>query len=142
MKITVYSTKWGAGKTPIASNFAFDHDFAVWTNEPYHVYDELLPEEKFIALDLNESFPNIPNDIDIVFDLAGSLSASAKSISSAIEQSDWVIVPIYDEYKSILAGLNTLAEVLHLNQNVIVVATKLQKQRGDTLKDWQNCDLI
>ncbi len=74
-----------------------------------------------------------------MFDLAGSLSASAKSISSAIEQSDWVIVPIYDEYKSILAGLNTLAEVLHLNQNVIVVATKLQKQRGDTLKGWHNC---
>lgn len=67
------------------------------------------------------------------------MSASARSISSAIEQSDWVIVPIYDEYKSILAGLNTLAEVLHLNQNVIVVATKLQKQRGDNFKDWFKC---
>lgn len=74
-----------------------------------------------------------------MFDLAGSLSASAKSISSAIEQSDWVIVPIYDEYKSIIAGLNTLAEVLRLNQNVIVVATKLQKQRGDKSKDWSKC---
>jgi len=139
MKITVYSTKGWAGKTPIACNFAFDHDFAVWTNEPYHIYDELLPEEKFIALDLNQAFPTIPDDIDIIFDLAGSLSASARSISSAIEQSDWVIVPIYDEYKSILAGLNTLAEVLHLNQNVIVVATKLQKQRGDNFKDWFKC---
>lgn len=29
MKVTVYSTKGGAGKTPIACNFAFDYDFAV-----------------------------------------------------------------------------------------------------------------
>ncbi|WP_269202331.1 hypothetical protein [Pseudoalteromonas luteoviolacea] len=40
------------------------------TNEPYHIYDELLPDDQFLAVDLNEPFPTIPEHIDIVFDLA------------------------------------------------------------------------
>ncbi|KKE85667.1 hypothetical protein [Pseudoalteromonas luteoviolacea] len=56
-----------------------------------------------MAVDLNEPFPMIPEHIDMVFDLAGALSNGALSISTAVAQSDWVIIPIYDEYKSILA---------------------------------------
>lgn len=65
----------------------------------------------------------------MIFDLAGSISKSALSISSAIRQSDVVLVPIYNEIKSINAGLNTIAEVLNLNKNVVVIATKLQKKK-------------
>lgn len=56
-----------------------------------------------MAIDLNEPFPMIPEHIDMVFDLAGALSNSALSISTAIAQSDWVIITIYDDYKSKLA---------------------------------------
>jgi len=62
-----------------------------------------LPEEDFLSLDLNDEFPFIPDDIDIVFDLAGSISKSSLSISSAIKQSDVVLIPIYNEVKSIKA---------------------------------------
>lgn len=51
-------------------NMVFDRGYCVGTNEPYHIYDRLLPDSQFIGLDLSEAFPKIPDDIDIVFDLA------------------------------------------------------------------------
>ena len=137
MKITVYSTKWSAWKTPIATNFVLDKGYCVGTNEPYHIYDSFLPDENFLSLDLNEPFPLIPDDVDIIFDLAGSISKTALSISSAIKQSDVVLIPIYNEVKSIKSWLHTIAEVLQLNKNIIVIATKLQKKKtSDIFTDW------
>jgi hypothetical protein len=34
------------------------------------VFDDFIPESRLISLDLNDPFPPIPDDIDIVFDLA------------------------------------------------------------------------
>ncbi len=137
MKITVYSTKWSAGKTPIATNIALDREYAVWTNEPYHIFEGFIPDDRLLCLDLNEPFPDIPDDIDIVFDLAGSISKTSLSITSAIQQSDVILVPIYNEVKSITAGLNTIAEITKFNPNIVVIATKLQKRKGDELMaDW------
>ena len=94
-----------------------------------------------MSLDLNDSFPTIPDEVDIVFDLAGSISKSALSITSAIKQSDVVLVPIYNEVKSIKAGLNTIAEVMNFNKNIVVIATKLQKKKKtDVFKSWTDSD--
>ncbi len=141
MKIAIYSTKGWAGKTPIATNIALDREYAVWTNEPYHVFDGFISDNRLLCLDLNAPFPEIGEDIDIVFDLAGSISSSAYSITSAIKQANVVIVPIYNEVKAIKAGLNTLAEVQALNQNIIVVATKLKKRhKADIFTDWKKSE--
>ena len=133
MKITVYSTKWSAGKTPIATNIALDREYAIGTNEPYHIFDSFIPDNQLLSVDLSDPFPEIPDDIDIVFDLAGSISKSSLSITSAIKQSDVVLIPIYNEIKSITAWLNTIAEVMHFNKNIIVIATKLQKHKKDDI---------
>ena len=43
--------------------------------------------------------------------------------------------------KSIKAGLNTIAEVMNYNKNIIVVATKLQKRKKtDVFKSWAKSD--
>jgi cellulose biosynthesis protein BcsQ len=47
--------------------------------------------------------------------------------------SDYVIVPIYNEFKCLVAGLNTISQILEYNNNIIVVATKLQKTKKDIL---------
>ena len=137
MRIAVYSSKGSAGKTPISANIALDKDFCIGTNEAFHVYDNLIEENKLIALHTEEAFPKeiVEHDIDIVFDLAGSISKLAVSISSALKMSDHVIVPIYNEYKSLVAGLNTINQIKEYNQNIIVIATKLQKQKSDIFKD-------
>ena len=137
MKITVYNTKGWAGKTPIATNIILDRGFAIATNEPYHVFSSFIPENKLLSIDLNESFPDITDDIDIVFDLAWSISKNSLSITSALKQSDLVLVPIYNEVKSITAWLHTLSEILNITNNVSVIATKLQRRwKLDLFKNW------
>lgn len=142
MKISIYSSKGSAGKTPIATNIALDKDFCIGTNELFHVYDGFIPDNQLIALDTEDEFPDVGN-IDIVFDLAGSISKSAHSITSALKMSDYVIVPIYNEFKCLVAGLNTISQILEYNNNIIVVATKLQKTKKDILmahgsNDWHS----
>ena len=138
MKITVYSAKGSAGKTPIATNIALDKGYALGTNELYHVFDGFFPEEKLLSIEPHEEFLEIPEEIDIVFDLAGSLSQQSPSISSAIQQSDVVIIPIYNEIKSLNAGIHTILEVSSLTKNIIVIATKLQKQKQDIFTNWRD----
>lgn len=137
MKLLFYNAKGSAGKTPLAYNTAIDKDFCIGTNEAFHVYDSLVEDNKLIALQMEEAFPQelVTHDIDIVFDLAGSISKSAVSISSALKMADFVVVPIYDEWKCLNAGVNTVNQVKEFSKNIIVVATKLQKQKGETFND-------
>jgi cellulose biosynthesis protein BcsQ len=139
VKIAVYSSKGSAGKTPISANIALDKSFCIGTNEAFHIYDSLIEDSQLIALDTEEPFPSelIDMDIDIVFDLAGSISKLAVSITSALSMADIVIVPIYNEYKSLVAGLNTINQIREYNKNIVVVATKLQKGKRETFAgDW------
>jgi len=138
MKITIYSAKGSAGKTPIATNIALDREFAIGTNEQFHVFDSFIPDNRLLAVDLTESFPEIPDDIDIVFDLAGAISEHSNSITSAVAQSDLVIVPIFNEVKSLTSGVGTINEVAKFTKSILVVATKLQKQNGERFTgDWR-----
>ena len=137
MKIAVYNIKGSAGKTPIATNIALDKGYALTTNEPYNILDSIFPEERLFSLQPDEEFPVFPDEIDVVFDLAGLMSRDAgPSIVSAVQQSDVVLVPIYNELKCIHAGVHTLRELLPYNQNLVVVATKLIKRKGEAFTNW------
>jgi len=81
MKITVYQAKGSAGKTPIATNIVLDREYAIGTNEAFHVFDGFIPDDRLLVLDLTESFPDMPDGIDIVFDLAGAISAQSHSLT-------------------------------------------------------------
>lgn len=140
MKISVYNAKGSAGKTPIATNIALDKDYCIGTNEVFHVYDSIIDDNQLIALNTEDVFPDV-GEVDIVFDLAGSISKSARSITSALKMSDYVIVPIYNEYKCLVAGLNTINQISEYNNNIVVVATKLQKTRRDIFTgDWRGSE--
>ena len=137
MKITIYCLKGSAGKTPIAVNIALEHGYALGTNEPYNILDMVIPEERLLSIEPQEEFPELPDDIDIVFDLAGMLSREAhKSIVTAVGQSDVVLVPVYNEMKCINAAISTIKELQPLTDKIVVVATKLQRGRHETFKSW------
>ena len=137
MKIVVYSGKGGDGKTPIATNIALDRNFGIGTNEHFHIFDGFIPDDNLLALKANEPFPEIPDDIDIVFDLAGSITENSISITSALRQADLVIVPISNEVKALVAGIGTIREIQRFTQNILVVATKLEKGRKELFtENW------
>lgn len=135
MKISIYNVKGSAGKTPLAVNIALDFEFALGTNEPFHVLQNIIPDNRLLSVSPDEQFPDIPDDIDIVFDLAGSISSTSHSITSALSQSDVVIVPIYNEVKCLQAGMHTILEVSKFCKNIVVAATKLKKARKDVFTD-------
>ena len=134
MKITVYSIKGSAGKTPIATNIALDHEYCVGTNESIDCYSHLLGKEQYIKVGQNKEFPKFAKETDIVFDLSGSIGDKALSITSAIKQSNVVIVPIYNHIRSLQGGISTILEVAHFTKKIIVVATKLRKS-NKVIKD-------
>ena len=137
MKITVYSSKGSAGKTPISANIAFDRGYALGTNEPFNVLEDVFDDDKVLSVAADDEFPELPSDIDIVFDLAGSISRHAHSITSAVKQSDLVIVPVYNDFKSRKSAIGTIMELEPLTDKILIVATKLQAQRGEVVRKWE-----
>ena len=153
MKITLYSIKGSAGKTPIATNIALDLGYCVGTNEGIDCYSHILDEDRFIRVGQNDEFPAFTKDTDIVFDLSGSISDTSVSITSAIKQSQVVIVPIYNKLRSLQGGIATILEVAQFTKNIIVVATQLKKSKppkgkkkeqplqiGRNAYDWETCE--
>lgn len=140
MRIVLYNTKGSAGKTPIATNIVLDREYALGTNEAFHVFEGFIPDDRLLPVRMEEAFPDIPDEIDIVFDLAGSISAHAHSIASALRQADLVIVPTWNEVKSLHSAVGTINEVFKFTNNVLVVATKLRKKRLELLpkNDWRH----
>jgi len=143
VKVTVFSAKGGVGKTPISVNIALDKEWAIGTNETYHIFDSLrvIPDNRILAVEPREEFPDLPADIDIVFDLSGTLGGdTAASIRSAVAQSDVVLVPAQNELKAINGAYHTIMEISDINPNVAVVVTKILKGKKEAFSDWRDSE--
>lgn len=133
MRLTIYSSKGGVGKTPLSILFAVDKGFSVGCNESSDIYSGHIDEDMYLLHELDQEFPLIPDDIDIVFDMAGTMSKYDHALVSAIQQSDVVIVPIWNNVNSIKLGKNTIRAISDISKRIVVVATKLKrksKERG------------
>ncbi|MFT6691247.1 MAG: hypothetical protein ACJAXH_001772 [Colwellia sp.] len=137
MRLTIYSSKGGVGKTPLSILFAVDKGFAVGCNESTDIYSGYLDEDMYLLHELDEEFPLIPDDIDIVFDMAGTLSKYDHALVSAIRQSDIVIVPIWNNVNSIKLGKNTIRAIADISKRIIVVATKLERTAKERGISWE-----
>ena len=133
MKLTVYSAKGGQGKTPLALNMALHNDWGLCTNEDTpDLHRHLELGSQLIIVEPDQPFPDLPEDIEVVFDLGGTMRGSIESVQSAVSQSDVVLVPIKaGEQKSLIGGIKTIHEVSQINPNIVVVANMLTKKGSD-----------
>lgn len=148
MIISTYNADGGCGKTPIATNIALELEYAVGTNEVFNLYHTFIEDEALICKGMEDEFPTYPSDTDVIFDLAGSISPSAYSISSALLQSRLVIVPTFYEDPMLVKTVGSIRAIQALpgfNADILVIATKLEKGRKEVFDaskpdEWASCE--
>jgi cellulose biosynthesis protein BcsQ len=124
MKITVYNFKGGVGKTSIALNIALSLDMGIITNDVYSPIENILPEKQFIKLEKDMSIPEIPEGMNIVFDLGGYIDTRA---IEALRQSDKVLIPVTNDFINLQVTINAIDEIWEFNENLIIIANRTVK---------------
>ncbi|MBA3013083.1 MAG: hypothetical protein KJ658_00490 [Proteobacteria bacterium] len=121
MKTTVYNFKGGVGKTVLSLNLALTMEYSIVTNDIYSPIEKVLNEDRILKIHHDEILPAFPDDYNIIFDLGGHID---KRAISAIKQSDFVLVPVIKGFINIQVSIDTITELLALNQHVIIIANQ------------------
>lgn len=125
MKITVWNLKGGQGKTVLSLSLAMQYGFYVVTNDVHSPIDEILEEGKALRVGVNEDLPEVPEDIDLIYDFGGYPD---HRVIEAAKQSKYVIIPlIYGSALEMQVTINAIAEIEEYTKNIIVIANKCSK---------------
>jgi cellulose biosynthesis protein BcsQ len=131
MKTTVYNFKGGVGKTVLSLNLALTMEYSIVTNDIYSPIEKVLDENRILKIHHDEILPSFPDHYNIIFDLGGHID---KLAISAIKQSDFVLVPVIKGFINIQVTIDTITELLELNQNVIIVANQTKPGDMDNIR--------
>lgn len=131
-KIAVYNEKGRVGKTPLALEIAlrFGYNYATNQNRPRKDIEAVIPEGEFLQVGPGEPFPKLDDDFPVVFDLAGELVGYERSIISALEQVELIIVPVVNEPDALMGTAYAITELRTLDTITapfVVVANMLKK---------------
>ncbi len=131
-KIAVYNEKGRVGKTPLSLEIALrlGCNYATNQNRPRKDIEAIIPEGEFLQVGPGEAFPTLDDDFPVVFDLAGELVGYERSIVSALEQVDLIIVPVVNEPDAIMGTAYAITEIKTLKTitaDFVIVANMLKK---------------
>jgi len=94
------------------------------TNDVYSPIENILPEKQFIKLEKDMSIPEIPEGMNIVFDLGGYIDTRA---IEALRQSDKVLIPVTNDFINLQVTINAIDEIWEFNENLIIIANRTVK---------------
>lgn len=121
MKLVIYSTKGGVGKTSLAASLAMDLNYPLITNDLSNIIN-MYSKAKYRTgkLPVFES--------DVVYDFGGFKDPNASEI---IETCDLLLVPITPDFNALLKGLETIRMFKHKKIIVIGNNIELEKDKKD-----------
>jgi len=125
-RIMVFNAKGGTGKTAIALNFALTFSYGIVTNDPSTIIESVLPFAKCLILSGNQdTLPAIPAELPIIYDFGGYPDSRALK---ALEDSEYVIVPVLPSPVDIETNLNFLEELKQYKpqEKIILVVNQLE----------------
>lgn len=125
MKIAIFSTKGGVGKTSIAASLAIDLNYHLITNDLSNIIN-MYNKAKY----RNGQLPVFEDDV--VYDLGGFKDPNA---TVAIEDCDCLLVPITPDSNALLKGLETIKMFKH--KKIIVIGNNIE-----TEKDKKDIEMV
>jgi MinD-like ATPase involved in chromosome partitioning or flagellar assembly len=139
MVFTIGCSKGGVGKTSLSAAIAMEWEhFGVGTNESFHTWTEIIDEQRLLECSPFEEFPDFSSEqLNVLIDLSGDVTEQSISITSAVAQSDVVIVPVIPDRQAIFSAANYIMTIAPYNSNIIVVANMLQKGAKERFSSWQ-----
>ena len=124
-------------KLPLSLNIAVSLGLPVVTNDQYSPLERLIDKQNFIKLEKEQEIPDFKKDHNLLFDFGGYAD---KRISKIVSISDYILIPVTNEFLNIQSTINTIKEIEKINKNIIIIANRTKK--GDLDYITQSLDKL
>lgn len=131
MKIVMFNLKGGQGKSSIALNLALTLQTNVISNDVITQIEDVLPEDNFLKIGANDDFPDIEEELDIIYDLGGWID---NRIIKILRSANLIIIPMINSIMNNKTSLNSIEQVKKFNNNILIIANKTKKGDFDIVK--------
>ena len=132
MKIAVFNLKGGQGKSSIALNLALSLKFDVISNDKITKLEKILPEDNFMKIEKDQDFPDIIENLNVIYDLGGWIDNRA---IKPIKEADLVIIPMINTEMNNEVSINSINQVKQFNDNIMIIVNRSKKNDFEYMKN-------
>lgn len=132
MKIAVFNLKGGQGKSSIALNLALSLKFDVISNDKITKLEKILPEDNFMKIEKDQDFPDIIENLNVIYDLGGWIDNRA---IKPIKEADLVIIPMINTEMNNEVSINSINQVKQCNDNIMLIVNRSKKNDFEYMKN-------